>query len=204
MNPPQLDRAVAKLQNRLPKKWATAVILFGSAARGEASEGSDLDLFIVPRGVEAEEAILKRIREVEEDEGVRVSPVFSKPPFRELDRQFLESILREGIALVGSLPSVDLASLDMEPVRLVAFGLSGLPNAKKVRLERELFGYQTRKRYKGKTYVRRVQGRLSEWGGRKISRGTFLIPEAAVPALDRLLRAHGAKRILIPMWIQRP
>lgn len=204
MNPPRLERAVEELRRHLPRPATRAAVLFGSVARGEATEDSDLDLLIVPRSNRDEGRILDIIRRVEGDQKVRITAIIATASLKELERQFLDAVLREGKVIVGSMPRVDVRELELEPVRLVNFDLRSLPSAQKVRLERELFGYMTRKWYKGKEYQRRAAGRLGEWGGRKIGRGTVLIPERAVPELDRLLRSYKAKRILIPMWIQKP
>ncbi len=204
MNPLRLDEAIDDLRTHLPRKGVLGAVLFGSAARGEATEDSDLDLLVVTRTERDEERVLEAIRNVELRRRVRIGTIFARPALREIERQLLESILREGKAILGTLPRVDVRELDLEPVRLAAFDLAGLTNARKVRLARELFGYETRKRHNGKTYVRRVRGKLDAWGGRKIARGAVLVPEKWSADLDRLLRSHRAKRILIPMWIQRP
>ena len=204
VNPLRLEEAIDDLRTHLPRKAVLGAILFGSAARGAAEEDSDLDLLVVTRTERAEERVLEAIRNVELQRNVRIGTIFARPALREVERQLLESILREGKAIVGTLPRVDVRELDLEPVRLAAFDLAGLPNARKVRLARELFGYETRKRHNGKTYVRRVRGKLDAWGGRKIARGAVLVPERSAAELDRLLGSHRAKRILIPMWIQRP
>lgn len=204
MNPAKFDAAVERLRHALPRPATAAAVVFGSVARGEATEDSDLDLLVIPRSGRREDEILDAIRRVEAEGNVRITAIVATPTLEELERQFLESILREGRVILGKMPKVDLQELDMEPMRLVAFDLRNLDHRDKVRLERELFGYVTRKKYKRKEYVRKVPGMLSEWRARKIGRGTLLIPEHAVPELDRLLRSYKAKRILIPVWVQRP
>lgn len=204
MNPPRFEEAIEDLRTHLPRKEVRSAVLFGSASRGEATEDSDLDLLVVTRTSRAEERVLKAIRDIELRRRVRIGTVFARPALREVERQLLDSILRAGTVVRGALPRVDVRELDLEPVRLAAFDLRGLTNAGKVRLARELFGYETRKRYRGKTYVRRVRGKLEAWGGRKIARGAVLVPEKSAADLDRLLKSHRAKRLLIPVWIQRP
>jgi predicted nucleotidyltransferase len=203
MNPPNFDAAVEMLRRALPRSAITAAVVFGSVARGEATEESDLDLLVIPRSGR-EDDVLETIRRVETDARVRIAAIVASPGLDELERQFLESILREGKVILGKMPKVDLRELDLEPVRLLAFDLRDLDHRAKVRFERELFGYVTRKKYKRKEYVRKVPGKISEWGGRRIGRGTVLVPERVVPEMERFLRSHKAKRILIPVWVQRP
>ena len=203
MNPEKFGRAVEQLRRALRRRGVRAAVVFGSVARDQATEDSDMDLLVVPRSRRDEDAILGEVRRVEAESEVRIAAILASPSLRELERQFLDSILREGKPIVGRMPKVGVRELDLEPMRLVAFDLRDLPQRGKVRLERELFGLTTRKRYKGKEYVRQVRGKLDAWDGRKIGRGTLLVPERSVTELDTLLRAHKAKRILIPVWVQR-
>ncbi len=203
MNPEKFGRAVEQLRRALRRRGVRAAVVFGSVARDQATEDSDLDLLVVPRSRRDEDAVLGEVRRVEAESGVRIAAILASPSLRELERQFLDSILREGKPIVGRMPKVGVRELDLEPMRLVAFDLRDLPQRGKVRLERALFGLTTRKRYKGKEYLRQVRGKLDEWDGRKIGRGTLLVPERSVTELDTLLRAHKAKRILIPVWVQR-
>ena len=204
MNPRRLDDAVERLVDRLPKDAATAVILFGSVARGEATEASDIDLLVIRKRGHGDEEILQAVRAVEGDDHVRVSTVFTNVDLADLDRQFLDSVLRHGKPLLGKMPRVDVRDLDLEPLRLVRFDLRTLPARKKVRFARELFGFVTRKRYKRKLYTRRAPGLLEGWGGRRVGRGVVIVPEGKASEIDRFLRSYGAKRILVPIWIQRP
>jgi len=203
VNPPRFDSALEDLRKRLPKAGTRFAILFGSAARGEATEDSDIDLVISPKKPGDTEEVLDVVRGIESEHRVRIACIIAGQELQELDRQMLDTILREGKTLSGKMPRVDIHDLDLQSVRLVSFDLSGLPVAKKMRLSRELYGFETRKEHKGKTYVRRVRGKIDEWGGRKIGPGTVLVPESAARELDKILRGYGAKRMLVPMWIQR-
>ncbi len=204
MNLPRFERAVADLRRRLAVPPVEAAVLFGSAARGEAGEESDLDLLIVHRAGADPEAVLAPVREVEYDHKVRIGTLVADPGLQGVERQLLDSILREGVVLVGAMPRLDVRELDLLPVRLVTVDLRGLPHRRKMQLAREIFGYSTRKRYKRKVYLHRRPGRIEAWGGRRLGRGVFLVPERHRAEVDRLLRSYGAKRLMIPMWIQSP
>ena len=204
MNPPRFDEAVEDLRRRLPRRATAAAILFGSTARGEATEESDIDLLIIPRRGHPMEEILPAIREVEGVRNVRIGVLDTDSGFTNLDRQLVDQILRDGRPLVGAVPPVTVSALELQPFRLVAFSLKGLTQPRKMALARVLFGYATEKRYKRKRYRRRVPGRIREWGGRKVSPGSVLIPERWAGEMAEILRTYGAKRILVPVWIQRP
>lgn len=205
MNPTRIDLAIQEVRRALPATAVRAVVLFGSAARGEATEHSDIDLLILPRSRPAVRRILRAVEEVEDERDVKISTLIShSASLSDIDRQLLESIVRQGKPLVGALPDLGTHELDLEPVRLLSLSLRDLDQPSKVRLERELFGYRSRRTYRGKVYTSRTGGRLERLGGRRIGRALVIVPERAVGEVDRLLRRHGARRVFVPAWIQRP
>lgn len=196
---------MADLRARLSDRDVVAVVLFGSVARGEATEASDIDLLVLPRNARGERRVMAQIRAIEESRAVKFSSVVSRSPrLVDLERQFVESIVRQGIVLAGQMPLLSPWDLDLEPVRLLGLNLAGMDQPSKVRLERVLFGYSTHRRRGTKTYSSSSKGLVSGWGGRRMGRAIVVVPEPAVPELERVLRAHGARRILVPAWIQRP
>ena len=204
MNSPSIRAAVQRLGAALPSTGVRAAILFGSAAREEAADESDIDLLILPRPGRSEERALREVRAVEDRDNVRCSVLVSRAPgLVDLERQLAESILRHGVVLAGAMPSLTTEQLDLEPVRLLSLDLSGLPQAEKVRLERRLFGYESRRRHGSRVYRSGSPGLVRQRGGRKIGRSLVVIPEAAVPEVDRLLADVGARRSLLPAWVQR-
>lgn len=85
-----------------------AVVLFGSFARGDINEGSDVDLLVV---ADFKEPFLDRIKlllDLNDGIGLPLEPVgytveeFQK--MRESGNRFLEEVLRTGRLLSGSLP----------------------------------------------------------------------------------------------------
>ncbi len=205
MNPAGIDEAIRELRHALPPEMLRGAVLFGSAARNEAAEDSDIDLLVLPRSRRATRQVLNAIQSVEKARKVKISPLIShSASLSDVDRQLLESIVRQGIPIVGALPDIGTHELELEPVRLLSLGLRGLDQRSKVRLERELFGYRSRRRYRRKVYSSRTRGRLELLGGRRIGRTLVIVPERAVGEVDRLLRCHGAHRVFVPAWIQRP
>lgn len=205
VNPREIDSAIQEIQRAISPSGVRAAVLFGSAARGEAVEGSDIDLLILLKSRRTKDRVLHAIDDVERDYGVRVSPLLScSASLADIDRQLLESILRQGRVLVGGLPRIDVTDLDLQPVRLLTLNLQSLSHRSKVRLERTLFGYRSRRKYRGRVYTSTTRGRLQLLGGRRIGRGVVIVPESAVGEVDRLLRSYGAHRVFVPAWIQRP
>jgi predicted nucleotidyltransferase len=205
VNPKSLDDAVEELRREFSERSLRTAVLFGSAARGEATEESDIDLLLIPSSPGSVRPMLRVIKGVEQVHRVKISVVTShSPALADLETQLRESIVRQGVVLVGSLPDLGTRALDLEPVRLLTLDLRGLTPTNKVRLERELFGYRSVRRYGRRVYRSRTLGKLEALGGRRIGRAVIVVPERAAPEIDRIVRSHGARRVLVPAWIQRP
>lgn len=205
MNPPKIERAVEALRELLTReRRVRSAILYGSCARGTAREESDIDvLILVSDG--AVDRLRDSIHDIESAFDVTVSPIVLRPgEIDRLDRQFLDSVLREGIPLAGRPLSASLQELQLRPIRVVSFDLSHLPPSEKMRLYRLLDGYATVKRRGRKRYERRVDGFLKEVGGWRVGRGAVVVPEAALPRLEEILSKMKAKRWTIAAWAQVP
>jgi predicted nucleotidyltransferase len=179
-----------------------AAILYGSAARGTATEESDVDLLVLADR-RRQPAVLDVVRALERAHDVLISVlVADEEEFLSMDRQFVDSILREGRALVGSMPRVPFQALGLQPYRIVRLYVTHLKPPEKMRLYRRLDGFRTVRRQKRKRYVHESAGFLREVGGWRMGRGTVVVPEPAVARLEEILRGVGAKRWMIPAWIQ--
>lgn len=205
MNPPKIDRAIDALRERFSGKTGLrSAILFGSSARGTAREDSDIDVLLLVSGARIEK-LRKEIHDIESAFDVNVSPmILEAREFRRLDRQFLDSVLRDGVPLAGETPAVSVQDLRLRPIRIVSFDVSHLPPSEKMRLYRALDGYATVKRRGRKRYERRVTGFLDEVGGQRVGRGAVVVPESGVPRLEELLSSVGAKRWTVAAWSQAP
>jgi len=105
-----LDREILgrlrKISERLKKEYhAEKVILYGSYARGEATEDSDVDLFIIAPSRERFFERMATVRGLIRDlrNGLPVSPIVLTPEEveerRSKEDQFVQQILEEGIML---------------------------------------------------------------------------------------------------------
>jgi len=205
MNSPKIDRALEAMRQLLSgEPQVRSAVLYGSCARGTAREDSDIDVLIF--GSErAEDRLREALHEIESSYDVNVSPLFLRPDeVDRLDRQFLDSVLREGVPLVGRSPSITLRDLQLRPIRIVSFDVSHLDPPEKMRLYRLLDGYATVRRRGRKRYERKVDGLLKEVGGWRIGRGAVVVPEAALPRLEEILSKIKAKRWTIAAWAQIP
>jgi len=205
VNPPNIDRAIEALRDLFGRSSAVrSAILYGSCARGTAREDSDIDVLVLASGRQVR-PLREGIHDVESAFDVNVSPVIlPEGDIDRLDRQFLDSILREGVPLAGSLPPVSVQDLRLRPIRVVSFDVSHLPPPEKMRLHRLLDGYATVKRRGRKRYERKVDGFLKEVGGWRVGRGAVVVPESALPRLEDILSRVKAKRWTIAAWAHNP
>jgi len=205
MNPKRFEEAVKAAQGMLTEMpTVRSAILFGSTARGSAVEDSDIDLLIeCDREKEAE--VARPLHDLGDQFHVIFTPIFyRRREWRRLDLQFLESILRQGRVLKGTMPPLNPLDLDLQPLRLVSYQTSELNPRKRAKLLRAIDGYRTVKRVNEKRYVVEKKGFLEEQGGWRVELGAVVILEERIEAFDELLRGYGAKRHIIAIWCQRP
>ncbi len=205
MNPARFTAAIEAVRAELKAlRGIASVVLFGSLARGTAHEESDVDL-LIECDPEVRDIVRKTLYRIGYRFDVTFSPVFYRDSERQLfDTQFLESIVRHGRVLFGSLPMLTPSQLDLQPLRLVSYRTGRLAPRERVRFLREVDGYETRKRVGRKTYVVRKPGFLKEVGGWRVGRGAVIVPEDSIEAFDELLRKYGVTRSIVPIWSQRP
>ena len=156
------------------------VILFGSVARGEADEGSDIDLFVL--FVDED-----NMRRNEWEVTRRVPPeVFAQTicacpsTLEKVNPVFLQSVFEDGLILYAQYPLVFKSRLmNATAFLIVRYSLEGLPQKVKQKLSYRLFGSEVG--------GRRYPGLVEQGGGRHLGRGCFLIPkEKAEDVLNTL------------------
>lgn len=198
---PAVDAIRADL-SRIP--GVRHVVLFGSVARGRGTPRSDIDL-LVDCSSRSRTRVNRALFAIHDRYGIWPSPVFvSYDDLSGSDRQFLESVLRDGTALIGSLPPLTVKDLKLQPMRLVSYWADHLSPTRRARLLRELDGYSTRKRVGRRVYESRGVGFLGRCGGWRTGRGSMAVPERDWPDLDELFRRYRVRRTAIAIWAQAP
>src|SRR3989338_9320584 len=83
------------------KRFIRSIVLFGSVARGEARKGSDIDLFFVvaQNNKKTERMISEILLRLEKEYRVNIQHIIANKNFDTINRQFLDTILREGVVL---------------------------------------------------------------------------------------------------------
>ncbi len=178
------------------------IIMFGSAARGEAGEDSDVDIFIDV----ADEKIEKKINDIKEKFyqsyksrsywnllGVKnkIHCLVGKlKGWKPLQR----SIIADGITLFGKYQA------DVKTEQWYLFVIEQGKNRKQsLSFWRVLYGY-TQKRGK-KVYIKK--GLLKEYSGIKWARGVVMVPVRYTSPLARFLGKHHIHYRLMPFWIEK-
>ena len=103
---PQIEERIRKIGERIKKEYrAEKVIFFGSYARGEATEDSDIDLFIVAPTKERFFQRMATVRRLIRDlrNGLPVAPIVLTAEALEKRKKaedpFVEEVLASGIPL---------------------------------------------------------------------------------------------------------
>lgn len=182
------------------------IILFGSLAKGEADRRSDIDIAVVFDTIGSIEDIEER-REISEialdieaefDRSIQL--VITNRNFCDLDSYFVNQLLTEGIVLYGKSMYLESKGIKVRPYIILRYSLEGLSQTDKTRLKRTLYGQETKKEYKGKTYTTRYNGLLEGKIAEKLGPAVMLIPKENEGELKETLDAFGVKYEVTEVW----
>jgi len=203
MNPRRFDACLVDVRGYLAGlREVEKAIVYGSVALGTAGPDSDLDLLILTSG-DRQEELVRNLYRVGAQHDVTISPyLVTREDLARLDPQLLESVARDGVVVKGQPMDPSLADLRLEPYQLVTLRLDSLSQREKMRLSRELYGYESVRTYKRKRYRSRREGFVEKVRGRKLGKGTFLIPARSWPELETLLEKRRGKRWAFTVWVQ--
>ncbi|KYK27014.1 hypothetical protein AYK20_03165 [Thermoplasmatales archaeon SG8-52-1] len=201
----KMDELIGEIK-KISKNYSEieSVIVFGSVARDQARKESDLDVCIVLKNQDINSKISNKILNLEEKYDKNINLVFTDTSFKDLDRQFIETILREGITIYGKTPDASINQLELEPYEIIKFDLSNLDQSKKMKIKRLLYGIKTKKKYKGKIYKNEQKGLVEKLGGLRIGIASILIPEKKSWELENILRENGVSLRKITIWLSNP
>lgn len=180
----------------LPKIDVEEIILFGSVARGEANEESDIDIFF---NVSKNEEEIKRVikQELEKFHKSSINDLWSLKGIKNeinievgnLNQWKLKrSIISDGIVLYGKYKT-----LPEKTKGFMLFALKPIKNiAKRNKIIRYIFGRQEEK-YKSK-------GLIEQSNGKKLSTSVFLLPLEKAKEIDQFLNEERASFSFFELW----
>ena len=186
---------------RIPK--LTTAILYGSAARGELTEASDIDLmliFDVPHNPETGGELEVAHRILGEIKTERRLQIIATNLKQALDPDFLDNISREGLIIYGKPVILTTENLQLKPYVIYTYTVKGLPQMKKSRLQRALKGYKVVRKLGGKVYKSEKNGLLKTLQAKKLGKGVMMVPQENSKALEKLFTQHNIKHVKIKAW----
>jgi predicted nucleotidyltransferase len=170
-----------------------AVILFGSAARAEEDRLSDIDLLFLYtygkkiRGTKIEEkgidAVGRLRAAVERRLGSRISISALHSREQDLERGFLNEIAADARLLWGEAITLKFGKKDLAQVTVISFGMPKLIQAKKVQLNRALYG----RREKGCM----MEGAVERAGAVRLGDGAIMVRSRGAGDIKSTLRLFG-------------
>lgn len=191
-----MKRILKKITEELSKiPEISAIVLFGSFARGENTSRSDIDLLILTTKEEIQKEIQDKIIELEVDIDRSIQPTIrSFSEMKKTDSGLLQNIFMEGRVLYlkepAEIPSALL--LQQKPYLVYSFKLNNLDQKEKARFNRSFYE-QKRKGYKYK-------GLLDELGGKKISPGCVLVPFNRKDKIEKFFKKFNIGYELLKVW----
>ncbi|MBD3252483.1 hypothetical protein GF386_02015 [Candidatus Pacearchaeota archaeon] len=183
------------------------IILFGSVARGDFSQKSDVDLFIDLKDSGEEEKIKEIIRkEINKFEGRSEKTWFLRGinlPIKvvigdiekEKWKDLKEEILAYGKIIYGKFQKTPEK---LEHRILIMYDLKKLSQKRKMSLIRELYGYTTKK--SNKKYIQK--GFIEKIESKKISPNTLIIRAEDLLKLKQIFKKYRLKYQLVDVWMK--
>lgn len=165
------------------------IILYGSVARGAASEKSDIDIFI---------DVLKSDKSLEKNIKSTIKRFYKSSWFKKWERlqtkneisclvgnleewkDLKASIISDGIVLFGKFKPKVKGKL------MVLFSLNPIkPDSRRIGINRKLFGFTK--------YKKKYGGLLKKYSGEKIAQSCFIVPIEFSKEIIKLLREKKVK-----------
>ena len=177
------------------------VLVFGSVARGDFDEESDIDVFIDIEDDGYEKRIRGRLDlfEASEDarkhhlEGIR-NPISLRVGRLETWESLQSALAESAVTLYG--PS-SVVPKNMEGQGLFELDLADLERARKVKLWRALYGYS--QKVGEKTYT--SKGKVEMLGGTRLGRGVLLVPLRSLGGMTGFLNGEGVRYNVREVWL---
>jgi len=148
-----------------------SIVLYGSYARGEEHQGSDIDLLIVLdiiKPIKGLNNILRIIRSVDKESKINVQLTNLK----DKNYSLYQNVAREGIVLYGRF-DIGVRELKLQPYRVINYNLANLEPKIKVMVSKRVNGTVIKKDKK----IYKYDGLKEENGVIVLPNSSLLLPE---------------------------
>jgi predicted nucleotidyltransferase len=169
--------------------------LFGSAARGEATIDSDIDIAVIY--AKKNEMIMKRVEELAPPRA-HIVHVTSKELEKNLS--LAGALSGEGLLLSGKPVVLQAQKLKLKPMVIIAYDTKELDTNMRNKLNHALYGRTSTVLERGKRVARRYKGLTARPGILKIGKAVLLASRERAPMITKTLEAHKARWKEIPVW----
>lgn len=154
----------------------TSITLFGSVAKGEATQQSDIDFLVIVSSMKIEKNIVKTASEISDKYNKKFQVIVKTKKLEGLDSSMIEDISKDGILLYGMPIKVKQKDLELEPYLLAIYSLADLPQSEKMKFKRAIFGSESVFEGKTKRYRTVQDGLLKMYNGARLGRGAIIFP----------------------------
>jgi hypothetical protein len=171
-----------------------AVTLFGSAARGEATIESDIDIAVIY--AKKNDVVMKQAERLAPP---RVHIVHVTLGELEKNVSLAGALSGEGLLLFGKPVVMQAQKLKLKPMVIIAYDTAGLGPNTRNKLNHALHGRIHKVGKRGRKLYR-YEGLVARPGILKIGKAVLLVPRENTSIATKTLEAHGAKWKEIPVW----
>ena len=164
----KFNKAIKFLNKIENKQGILSIILFGSVARKEEEEGSDIDIAIIysqknQKRMDAIDAI--------KEEGIQITHLSIDD--LQTEEEIRDGLAGDGILLYGNPISITIEESSLKPKMILVYNTSHLKQKSRTFLHKALYGMKSTRTYKGKKYESIFEGEVEKLGIKKLKNGVL-------------------------------
>lgn len=190
-----LDIAVKFAEKIKDTEHIIQIVLFGSVARGEDNEKSDIDIAIIHDSKDQ----FSMIKEVNKNKNEKIQTTFIHINELANEREIAGALSGEGLLLYGKPIYITEKKMSLSAKVLIFYSMKDIKQNSKVKLSRALYGSISISSSDGKKYVTKTKG-IMEPGIEKISKGVLLVNRKKSSQVRNILKRFNVKFKEIPVW----
>lgn len=177
-------------------KGIVSIILYGSAARGEATRDSDVDIAVIYENKSDE--IEKQVEKLNKTHRIHVTH-FSIEDLKK-ETSIAAALSGDGILLHGRPVIFTVEEQELKPKVLLVYSIKHLSPPEKMKVQRGLYGYVAKSRHKGKVYTSEMKGLADEAGIEKLTDSVLFVDSKKAGKITALFRQHDVRWKEMIVW----